>query len=570
MQVSARALTVLVVAHNDSKKLLATIERIYNALAVTVEDFSIVVFDDGSTDDTLAVAKAASDKYPFVVVRRNDRRMGPGYCIIAGSREARTPFVVWAPADNTWPLRSFVDLFGNLGKADIVTSYANNLLIAMPFFKRLVSRSYTTILNFLFGRMMRYYNGLTIYPTEFLAQGPLETHGFGFQAEALLKAVASGYSFVEIALPVDAKNLPMSRSITVGNTIDAMLTILRLVWEFHIVGRSDPRRLKVSARPTAGQGADEIGVGEAVRTASAGRAHAATRGPLRVLISGGSSGIGAAIAHSLAEQGHRIFICARRADRLAAVAQDFPNIEALVCDVSDEGQIERLFTALESKADALDVVINCAGGFGEIGPITLTDSSRWWATLETNLKGTYLFIRHALPLLEKGDHPRIINFAGGGAFSPFPNYSAYACSKAAIVRLTECLAGELAPLNVRINAIAPGFVPTPMHQATLAAGEERAGRMHYQRTHAIMRQGGPSMDHVTNCVRMMILPALDELTGKTISSNFDPWETAIFKECLPDIVRSDLYTLRRINIVNLPDGRLRETLSRPWAEAPSR
>jgi len=116
MLVSARALTVLVVAHNDSKKLLATIERIYNALAVTVEDFSIVVFDDGSTDDTLAVAKVASDKYPFVIVRRNDRRMGPGYCIIAGSREARTPFVVWAPADNTWPLRSFVDLFGNLGQ----------------------------------------------------------------------------------------------------------------------------------------------------------------------------------------------------------------------------------------------------------------------------------------------------------------------------------------------------------------------------------------------------------------------------------------------------------------------
>jgi len=417
---------------------------------------------------------------------------------------------------------------------------------------------------------MRYYNGLTIYPTEFLAQGPLETHGFGFQAEALLKAVASGYSFVEIALPVDAKNLPMSRSITPGNIADATLTILRLVWEFYIVGRSDPRRLKVSARPTAGQGADEIGVGEAIRTAVVGRGHAAPREPLRILISGGSSGIGAAIAHSLAEQGHRIYICARRPDRLAAVAQDFPNIEAHVCDVSDEGQIERLFTSLESKTDALDVVINCAGGFGEIGPITMTDSSRWWATLETNLKGTYLFTRHALPLLQKGDHPRIINFAGGGAFSPFPNYSAYACSKAAIVRLTECLAGELAPLNVRINAIAPGFVPTPMHQATLAAGEERAGRMHYQRTHAIMRQGGPSMDHVTNCVRMMILPALDELTGKTISSNFDPWETPIFKECLPDIVRSDLYTLRRINIVNLPDGRLRETLSRPWAEAPSR
>src|SRR5204862_8347691 len=103
MLVSARALTVLVVAHNDSKKLLATIERIYKALAVTVQDFSIVVFDDGSTDDTLAVANAASNRYPFVVVRRNARRMGPGYCIIAGSREARPRFVVWARSDYACP-----------------------------------------------------------------------------------------------------------------------------------------------------------------------------------------------------------------------------------------------------------------------------------------------------------------------------------------------------------------------------------------------------------------------------------------------------------------------------------
>src|SRR5262249_29044042 len=114
MLVSARALTVFVVAHNDSQKLLATIDRIYNALTVTVEDFSILIFDDGSPVEPLAVAKAASEKCPFVGGRRNERRMGPVYCTSAGSHEANTPFVIYAPADNTWPLRSFVELFGNL------------------------------------------------------------------------------------------------------------------------------------------------------------------------------------------------------------------------------------------------------------------------------------------------------------------------------------------------------------------------------------------------------------------------------------------------------------------------
>jgi hypothetical protein len=72
------------------------------------------------------------------------------------------------------------------------------------------------------------------------------------------------------------------------------------------------------------------------------------------------------------------------------------------------------------------------------------------------------------------------------------------------------------------------------------------------------------MENVVNCVKMMISSSLDELTGKTISSNFDPWQTHTFRESLLDIVRSDLYTLRRVNVVNLPDGRLRTTLSQPW------
>ena len=75
MLVSARALTVLVIAHNDAQNLLATIERIYSALTVTVEEFRIVIFDDGSTDDTAAVARAACEKYPFVFVHRNKAQL---------------------------------------------------------------------------------------------------------------------------------------------------------------------------------------------------------------------------------------------------------------------------------------------------------------------------------------------------------------------------------------------------------------------------------------------------------------------------------------------------------------
>jgi NAD(P)-dependent dehydrogenase (short-subunit alcohol dehydrogenase family) len=187
--------------------------------------------------------------------------------------------------------------------------------------------------------------------------------------------------------------------------------------------------------------------------------------------------------------------------------------------------------------------------------------------LEVNLFGVYLVIKHTLPLLKEGRFSRIINFAGGGAFSPFANYSAYACSKTAVVRLTECLADELLPAGVRINSLAPGFIATEMHAATLAAGEERAGRTQYRRTRAILEQGDVPMENMVDCVRTLISPFMDRLSGKTISSNFDPWQTNTFRDYVDEISRSDLYTLRRINIVNLPEGRLRSTLSHPWVDS---
>src|SRR6516164_6116101 len=109
-----RALTVLVVAHNDEPTLVATLDRVYRALTITIEDFSIIIFDDASTDDTMKAAEAAAGKYPFVRIIRNQRQMGMGHCTRQGSKEAQSDFIVYVPADNTWPLRSFIELFGHL------------------------------------------------------------------------------------------------------------------------------------------------------------------------------------------------------------------------------------------------------------------------------------------------------------------------------------------------------------------------------------------------------------------------------------------------------------------------
>ena len=282
-------------------------------------------------------------------------------------------------------------------------------------------------------------------------------------------------------------------------------------------------------------------------------------------MTGASSGIGAALVSALATDEHRLFICGRRADRLHDISRAGAIAEARVCDVGNEAEVEAFVSWVRTLTPHVDGLLNCAGGFGAIGPIGASDSDEWFHTIRVNLFGTYLMIKHALPLLVCSTAPRIINFSGGGAFSPFPNYSAYSCAKAGIVRLTECLAAELGPQGITVNALAPGFVATEAHQATLEAGIEHAGALHYRRTKAILNEGGIPMEQVVECVRFLLSEKMLGLTGKTISTNFDPWLTDAFRDRLNDITHSDLYTMRRINIVNLPEGSLKKVLAEAWA-----
>jgi len=283
--------------------------------------------------------------------------------------------------------------------------------------------------------------------------------------------------------------------------------------------------------------------------------------PRRVLIAGASAGIGRALVRALAVDGHQVFACARRADALRAATDGEALARSRVCDVADEAQVRALYGWIASETAALDALIVCAGAFGAIGPFETTDSAAWWATVQANVFGLYALAKHGLPLLERGLRPRILTFSGGGAFGPFPRYSAYATSKAAVVRLTECLADELHPRGIAVNAVAPGMVATEIHEATLAAGPAAAGTDHFERTRAVMGRGGVPVETPVACVRFLLSPEADGLTGKTIAASFDPWRTPQFRDRLAEIAGSEVYTMRRINPVHLAEGPLKEALS---------
>jgi len=281
---------------------------------------------------------------------------------------------------------------------------------------------------------------------------------------------------------------------------------------------------------------------------------------MKIVLTGASSGIGAALLKALAEDGHEIFACARRIGKLRGVARGIHLAHTFRCDVSRERDVRSFVRRVRGRTRAVDALILAAGGFGAIGPADKTRSAQWEQALRTNLLGTFYMVKYALPLLRRGRGRRIIAFSGGGAFDPFPYYSAYACSKAAVVRLVECLAMELREEGISVCAVAPGFVATEIHRGTLKAGPRRAGREFYEETVRMLREGGKPMSAAIGCIRFLLSPEASPLTGKTISANFDPWRKPAFLRRMEEVQASPLYTLRRVNLADLPASRWRDEL----------
>jgi NAD(P)-dependent dehydrogenase (short-subunit alcohol dehydrogenase family) len=174
------------------------------------------------------------------------------------------------------------------------------------------------------------------------------------------------------------------------------------------------------------------------------------------VVVGGASGIGRATAYALAADGCRVTVADRNTDGARAVAADLgdPHTAATV-EVTDEASVRTLF----EQADALDVVVNTAGYSG-VGLITDLSAEDFRSVIDVCLTGAFLVIKHAAQRLRDGG--ALISLSSLNARQPAAAMSAYCAAKAGLSMLTEVAALELAPHGIRVNAIAPGFVHTPL------------------------------------------------------------------------------------------------------------
>jgi 3-oxoacyl-[acyl-carrier protein] reductase len=266
----------------------------------------------------------------------------------------------------------------------------------------------------------------------------------------------------------------------------------------------------------------------------------------RVLVTGASRGIGRVVSFTLAAHGAHLALAARDRGALERVAGELTGgpHDVVALDVTDEAAWMRARQRIAPDG-VLHGVVAAAGVLAPVGPPGSWDVGRFRATLDVNVTGTLLAILVALDALQ-AVAGSVVTFSGGGATSPLPGYDAYAASKAAVVRLTENLAVELADSGVRVNSVAPGLVATAMHDVTLTAGPDAVGTDYYERTRRAMHDGESDPPELAaELVRFLLSDASVGITGKLLSARWDPWRDGGFQQRL----RTDkaLATLRRID-----------------------
>jgi 3-oxoacyl-[acyl-carrier protein] reductase len=192
----------------------------------------------------------------------------------------------------------------------------------------------------------------------------------------------------------------------------------------------------------------------------------------------------------------------------------------------------------------LQILVNNAGVYGPLGLIEDVDWDAWVHAIEVNLFGSILMCRALLPHFRAARYGKIVQLSGGGATNPLPRISAYAASKAAIVRFMETLAEETKDDGIDVNAIAPGALNTRLLDEILAGGPERVGQAFYDRSLKQKEQGGAPLERGAGLAVFLGSASSDGITGKLLSAMWDPWETLPAR--LADLKKTDVYTLRRI------------------------
>lgn len=199
-----------------------------------------------------------------------------------------------------------------------------------------------------------------------------------------------------------------------------------------------------------------------------------------VLITGASSGIGAATAQTLASEGYRLILCARRANRLDELKNKiislYPNtqIHTFLLDVRDQNAVVEQISSLPEDWKNIDILINNAGLSQGLDPIQDGDFGDWDRMIDTNVKGLLYVTKTVVPLLKQSNQAHIVNIGSIAGKEVYPNGNVYCATKHAVDALNKSMRIDLLPFNIKVTAINPGMVETEFSEVRFKGDVDRA------------------------------------------------------------------------------------------------
>jgi NAD(P)-dependent dehydrogenase (short-subunit alcohol dehydrogenase family) len=269
------------------------------------------------------------------------------------------------------------------------------------------------------------------------------------------------------------------------------------------------------------------------------------------IITGANQGLGLEIAKKYAAAGANLMLCARNGVLLDSALKEIKKyitndqiVLAQQVDISKEKEVSSVVESTLKQLGACHILVNNAGIYGPKGNVEGVDWVEWTKVIEINVYGSVLMCRELIPHFKKQRYGKVIQLSGGGATNPLPYLSAYAVSKAAIVRFIETLAEEVREFGIDVNAIAPGALNTRMLDEILEAGPEKVGKTFYDRAVKQKKDGGAPIELGADLALFLASSSSNGITAKLISAVWDNWKE--WPNHIADLNTSDVYTLRRI------------------------
>jgi NAD(P)-dependent dehydrogenase (short-subunit alcohol dehydrogenase family) len=266
------------------------------------------------------------------------------------------------------------------------------------------------------------------------------------------------------------------------------------------------------------------------------------------LVSGGGRGVGRLLGARLAGAGAAVGLIARSADELAAAAGEINRAggtaAAAVADVADHRAAAAAVSELRHQLGAADILINNAGISGPVGPLWQAQTAEWWRAIEVNLGGAFILTQLALEHMIPAGKGRIINVTSYAGVYRWPLLSAYAASKAALVKLTETLAEETRPNGVSVFSVDPGLLPIGLGEAALKASAGRRtpeGRVQRWIRDQLAAGRGADPEEAARLIIALASGRADRLSGRHLSVT-DRLDVLLPR--IDQIERDDLHTLR--------------------------